>query len=135
MKICARVFFMHSAALSAARHEACSGERCLPAQESTVSKPISIRFFESIPDEGLLALASHRLEDLPDSWRREAQCSVVVRRHKAVGARAVHHVQVDFDRGPSTTRICAESTDADPYAALSRAFDTARASMAVAQAR
>jgi hypothetical protein len=97
-----------------------------------VSTPICIRFFESIPDEGLLALATHRLEELPDSWRREAQCSVVVRRHKAEGARAVHHVQVDFDRGTRGTRIYAESSDADPYAALSRAFDTARASMLVA---
>jgi hypothetical protein len=104
----------------------------LAAQECTVSTPICIRFFESIPDEGLLALATHRLEELPDSWRREAQCSVVVRRHKADGARAVHHVQVDFERGPSGTRIYAESSDADPYAALSRAFDTARASMLVA---
>jgi hypothetical protein len=97
-----------------------------------VSNPICIRFFESMPDEGLLALATHRLQDLPDSWRREAQCSVVVRRHKADGARAVHHVQVDFDRGPRGARIYAESSDADPYAALSRAFDTARASMRVA---
>ena len=94
-----------------------------------MSKPICIRFFESMPDEGLLALASHRLDDLPDSWRREAQCSVVVRRHKAEGARAVHHVHVDFDRGPLQARIRAESSDADPYAALSKAFDTARASM------
>lgn len=96
-----------------------------------MSKPISIKFFQSVPDEGLLALASHRLEDLPDSWRREAQCSVVVRRHKPAGARAVHFVQVDFDHGPHAARICAESSDADPYAALSRAFDMARASMMV----
>ena len=96
-----------------------------------MSKPISIKFFQAMPDEGLLALASHRLEDLPDAWRREAQCSVVVRRHKAAGARAVHFVQVDFDRGAPAARICAESSDADPYAALSRAFDTARASMMV----
>lgn len=97
-----------------------------------MSKPICVRFFESVPDEGLLALATHRLEELPDSWRSEAQCSVVVRRHKADGARAVHHVQVDFDGGPLGARIYAESSDADPYAALSRAFDTARASMVVA---
>lgn len=104
----------------------------MPPGVGVVSKPICIRFFESVPDEGLLALAAHRLEDLPDSWRREAQCSVVVRRHKAEGARAVHHVHVDFDRGPRAARICAESSDADPYAALSRAFDSARASMVVA---
>jgi hypothetical protein len=88
-----------------------------------------MRFCESLPDEGLLALAAHRLEDLPEQWRSEAQCSVIVRRHKAEGARAVHHVRVDFDRGPALARVWADCSDADPYAALSRAFDDARASM------
>ena len=97
-----------------------------------MSKPIYIRFFGSLPDEGLLALANHRLEDFPDGWRSEAQCSVVVRRHKAEGARAVHHVHVDFDLGPQHGHVSAESSDADPYAALSRAFESARASMAPA---
>lgn len=85
-----------------------------------------------MPDEGLLALANNRLEELPEEWRHKAQCSVVVRRHKATGARAMHHVQVDFDRGPDNSRIFASSSDADPYAALSRAFDSARASMSSA---
>jgi hypothetical protein len=130
------IISVHACFVMSERHSSGAGTRfaegaLLARQESTVSKPISIRFFQSMPDEGLLALASHRLEELPDSWRREAQCSVVVRRHKPVGARAVHFVQVDFDCGPSAARICAESSDPDPYAALSRAFDTARASMLV----
>ena len=94
-----------------------------------MSTQIRVRFCESLPDEGLLALANNRLEELPEEWRSKAQCSVVVRRHKATGARAMHHVQVDFDRGPDSSRISASSSDADPYAALSRAFDSARASM------
>jgi ribosome-associated translation inhibitor RaiA len=93
-----------------------------------------VRFYDSLPDEGLLALANHRLEDLPDPWRHEAECSVVVRRDKPAGARAVHHVEVDFDRGPETAHIFARSSDADPYAALSRAFDSARASIVEAAA-
>jgi len=101
----------------------------LAAEKDTVSTQIRIRFCESLPDEGLLALANNRLEDLPDEWRQRAQCSVIVRRHKPDGARAMHHVQVDFDRGPHSSRIFASSSDADPYAALSRAFDSARASM------
>jgi ribosome-associated translation inhibitor RaiA len=88
-----------------------------------------VRFYDSLPDEGLLALANHRLEDLPAPWSHEAECSVVVRRDKPAGSRAVHHVEVDFDRGPETARIFAQSSDADPYAALSRAFDSARASI------
>lgn len=103
-------------------------ERAKGVKRTTVSTPIRIRFCESMPDEGLLALANNRLEELPDEWR-STQCNVVVRRHKAEGARAMHHVQVDFDRGPESSRILASSSDADPYAALSRAFDSARASM------
>lgn len=94
-----------------------------------MKKPILIRFYQALPDEGLLALASHRVEELPDAWRHEAQCSVVVRRQKAVGAPALHHVHVDFDRGPERARVYADCTDPDPYAALSRAFESARASM------
>jgi ribosome-associated translation inhibitor RaiA len=101
----------------------------LSAEEDIVSTQICIRFCESLPDEGLLALAHNRLEELPDEWRHRAQCSVIVRRHKASGARAMHHVEVDFDRGVEGARIFASSSDADPYAALSRAFDSARASM------
>jgi hypothetical protein len=97
-----------------------------------VTKRLHVRFYDSLPDEGLLALANHRLEDLPEPWRHEAECSVVVRRDKAVGARAVHHVAIDFDRGPERARVSAASSDADPYAALSRAFDSARASIAEA---
>jgi ribosome-associated translation inhibitor RaiA len=105
----------------------------LAAKEDRVSKQIRIRFCESLPDEGLLALAHHRLEELPEPWRRDAQCSVIVRRHKPSGARAVHHVQIDFERGPTRSPIHAASSDADPYAALSRAFDSARDSMMTAQ--
>lgn len=94
-----------------------------------MKKRLRVRFFDSLPDEGLLALAHHRLEDLPEPWRHEAECSVVVRRDKPEGARAVHHVEVDFDRGPESARVFAHSSDADPYAALSRAFDSARASI------
>lgn len=90
---------------------------------------VRLRFCESLPDEGLLALASHRFEELPEDVRRDAQCNVIVRRHKPHGERAVHHIEVDFDRGPSASRVHATCTDADPYAALSRAFDSARASL------
>jgi hypothetical protein len=105
-----------------------AGERC-SQKEVIVKKRLHVRFFDSLPDEGLLALAHHRLEDLPEPWRHEAECSVVVRRDKLAGARAVHHVEVDFDRGPHSARVFAHSSDADPYAALSRAFDSARASI------
>lgn len=94
-----------------------------------MSKQIRMKFYESLPDEGLLALATHRLEELPEHWRNSAQCSVIVRRHKAEGARAVHHVQVDIDGGPDSERVYATCSDADPYAALSRAFESARASI------
>jgi hypothetical protein len=94
-----------------------------------VTTRVRFRFCESLPDEGLLALASHRFAELPEDWRRDTQCNVVVRRHKENGARAVHHIEVDFDRGPCVSRVYATSSDTDPYAALSRAFDTARASM------
>jgi hypothetical protein len=109
-------------------HESCCRERC-SQKEATVTKRLRVRFFDSLPDEGLLALANHRLEDLPEPWRHEAECSVVVRRDKPDGSRAVHHVEVDFDRGPETARVYAASSDTDPYAALSRAFDSARASI------
>jgi hypothetical protein len=104
-----------------------SEHRC--REELNVNRAIRIRFCDSAPDEGLLALANHRMEELPDIWRSEAQCSVVVRRHKSQGARAVHHVRVDFERGPQRAHVWADCSDTDPYAALSRAFDSARASM------
>lgn len=90
---------------------------------------VQIRFFESLPDEGLLALASHRFEELPEPFRRNAQCNVIVRRQKADGAPAVHRVEVGFDRGPLASRLSATSTDPDPYAALSRAFDSVQKAM------
>lgn len=99
-----------------------------------MTKRLRVRFCDSLPDEGLLALANHRLEDLPEPWRHEAECSVVVRRDKPEGARAVHHVEVDFESGPERARVFAASSDADPYAALSRAFDSARASIVRASA-
>jgi hypothetical protein len=94
-----------------------------------VSKQIRMKFYQSLPDEGLLALASHRLDELPGDWRCNATCSVVVRRHKTDGARAVHHVQLDIDGGPTREHIYAMCSDTDPYAALSRAFEHACASM------
>lgn len=97
--------------------------------EGTVTTQVHFRFCESLPDEGLVALAAHRFEELPEDFRRDAQCNVMVRRQKTDGAPAVHHVELDFDRGPSASRVTAACSDNDPYAALSRAFDTARASM------
>ena len=90
---------------------------------------VRLRFCESLPDEGLLALASHRFDELPEDLRRDAQCNVIVRRYQPIGERAVHHIEVDFDRGPSASRVYATCSDRDPYAALSRAFDRARASL------
>ncbi|HEX6240570.1 MAG TPA: hypothetical protein VFZ61_06750 [Polyangiales bacterium] len=77
----------------------------------------------------MLALASHRFEELPEELRRDAQCNVIVRRHKPHGERAVHHIEVDLDRGPSVSRVSAACSDPDPYVALSRAFDCARDSL------
>lgn len=104
-------------------------EHCSLQNEEHVSKPIRMKFYESPPDEGLLALASHRLEELPEPFCSSAQCNVTVRRHKPEGARAIHHVQVDLEIGPTRERIYASSSDADPYAALSRAFESALASV------
>jgi hypothetical protein len=98
-------------------------------KEVIVTTRVHFRFFESLPDEGLLALASHRFAELPEDLRRDAQCNVIVRRSKPHGARAVHHIEVDFERGPSASRVVAACSDPDPYAALSRAFDCARASL------
>ena len=76
-----------------------------------------------------MALASHRFAELPEDLRGDAQCYVIVRRQQPQGARALHHIEVEFDRGPSAPRVSASCTDPDPYAALSRAFESARASL------